>query len=72
MTQPVVEVTVSVSLTHPVGGQVGHVGLPVTVMVAVLGQNGSLQGTVAVLVMVVVQSAGATHLIKGQCVAVVC
>jgi hypothetical protein len=39
-------------------------------MVKVLGQKGSLHGTVAVFVMVVVQSAGATHLIKGQCVAV--
>jgi len=58
-----VTIAVSVVLEHPTPGHVGHLGLPVMVLVGVLGHAGFLQGTVVVVVMVVVQSSGAIHLI---------
>lgn len=63
MIHPVVTVAVSVVFEHPTPGQVGQAGFPVTVTVGVLGHLGFLHGTVVVVVIVVMQSSGATHLI---------
>ena len=58
-----VTLAVTVVFVHPTPGQVGHLGLPVTVRVGVVRHFGSLHGRVVVVVMVVVQSDGAMHLI---------